>query len=67
MCRKHLKRDSPNGSPPQDADDLFKLLKRTADKMGGGGNGETKRKSRRPGLPCHTPSDDNSIGYFGTK
>lgn len=46
-CRKHLKRDSPNASPPQDADDLFKLLKRTADKMG---TGETKKKSRRPGM-----------------
>ena len=58
-----MKRDSPNGSPPQDADDLFKLLKRTADKMGGGGNGETKRKSRRPGPP-HMPFGAVKLAIF---
>lgn len=48
-CRKHLKRDSPNGSPPQDAEDLFRLLKEAANKFNAPADAEPARKSRRPG------------------
>ncbi len=50
-CRKHLKRDSLNGSPPQDADDLFRLLKEAATKFNGPQDAERaqEKKSRRPG------------------
>lgn len=47
-ARKQLKRDSPNASPPQDAEDLFRLLKEAATKFEPQ-TAEPVRKSRRPG------------------
>ena len=49
VARKHLKRDSPGGSPPRDADDLFRLLKEAATKFPAPTSTEPARKSRRPG------------------
>ena len=54
-CRKHLKRDSANGGPPQDTEDLFRLLKQVANKFQAPvTNAPTApaRKSRRPGKKC---------------
>ena len=48
-CRKHLKRDSPSGGPPQDTEDLFRLLKQAANKFNAPVTAASGRKSRRPG------------------
>ena len=51
-CRKHLKRDSPSGGPPQDPEDLFRLLKEAAAKFTASSTTTAVpvRKSRRPGV-----------------
>ena len=57
--RKHLKRDSPGGSPPRDADDLFRLLKEAANKFPAPVvpvSNEPVRKSRRPGISFYHAS-----------
>lgn len=51
-CRKHLKRDSPSGGPPQDTEDLFRLLKQAANKFNAPVTTAPGRKSRRPGMNC---------------
>lgn len=51
-CRKHLKRDSPSAGPPQDTEDLFRLLKQAAKKFNAPDSTVTARKSRRPGKTC---------------
>ncbi|KAL3135961.1 hypothetical protein ABBQ32_007005 [Trebouxia sp. C0010 RCD-2024] len=51
VARKHLKRDSPSGGPPQDPEDLFRLLKEAAANFTAPSTATAvpARKSRRPG------------------